>query len=91
MLYGEVYAGIIDPCSEENIENGKCSIPGAWIVPTLMTIYLLVANILLLNLLIAVFNNTFARTKQESNKIWACQRYLARVYTIESAFTAITL
>ena len=76
MLYGEVYAGIIDPCSDENREAGKCSIPGAWIVPTLMTIYLLVANILLLNLLIAVFNNTFARVKQESNKIWACKRYL---------------
>lgn len=41
----------------------------------MMTIYLLIANILLLNLLIAVFNNTFARTMQESNQIWAFQRY----------------
>lgn len=73
MLYGEVYAPLIDPCSPEN-KDLMCN-PGAWIVPVMMTIYLLVANILLLNLLIAVFNNTFARTKQESNQIWACQRY----------------
>ena len=33
------------------------------------------ANILLLNLLIAVFNNTYARVKLEANRIWACQRY----------------
>ena len=44
-------------------------------MPVMMTIYLLIANILLLNLLIAVFNNTFARTMQESNQIWAFQRY----------------
>ena len=74
MLYGEVYAATIDPCTEENAALGMCN-PGAWIVPVMMTIYLLVANILLLNLLIAVFNNTFARTMQESNQIWACQRY----------------
>merc|ERR1712048_1287366 len=73
MLYGEVYAPTIDPCSAENSE--KMCKAGAWIVPVMMTLYLLVANILLINLLIAVFNNTFARTKQESNQIWACQRY----------------
>jgi transient receptor potential cation channel subfamily M protein 3 len=73
MLYGEVYAFIIDPCNSDNREE-MCN-PGAWIVPVMMTLYLLVANILLLNLLIAVFNNTFARTKEESHQIWACQRY----------------
>nr|XP_018667447.1 transient receptor potential cation channel subfamily M member 1-like isoform X2 [Ciona intestinalis] len=74
MLYGEVYAGTIDPCSADNYDN-LCSV-GSWIAPTFMTIYLLVANILLLNLLIAVFNNTFARVKTYSDRIWKFQRYL---------------
>uniref|UniRef100_H2Y089 Transient receptor potential cation channel subfamily M member 3 n=1 Tax=Ciona intestinalis TaxID=7719 RepID=H2Y089_CIOIN len=82
MLYGEVYAGTIDlvkleidfSCSADNYDN-LCSV-GSWIAPTFMTIYLLVANILLLNLLIAVFNNTFARVKTYSDRIWKFQRYL---------------
>lgn len=47
------------PCGENLYdEEGKrlppC-IPGAWLTPALMACYLLVANILLVNLLIAVF------------------------------------
>lgn len=32
---------------------------GRWVTPLVMAMYLLVANILLINLLIAVFNNIF--------------------------------
>lgn len=43
-------------------EDGKklppC-IPGAWLTPAIMACYLLVANILLVNLLIAVFKSVF--------------------------------
>lgn len=47
------------PCGEHLYdEDGKklppC-IPGAWLTPAIMACYLLVANILLVNLLIAVF------------------------------------
>ncbi len=47
------------PCGENMYdEDGKklppC-IPGAWLTPAIMACYLLVANILLVNLLIAVF------------------------------------
>ncbi|GAB1302276.1 Transient receptor potential cation channel, subfamily M, member 3 [Apodemus speciosus] len=66
MIYGEVFADQIDPpCGQnETREDGKTiQLPpcktGAWIVPAIMACYLLVANILLVNLLIAVFNNTF--------------------------------
>uniref|UniRef100_A0A4W5NN69 Ion transport domain-containing protein n=1 Tax=Hucho hucho TaxID=62062 RepID=A0A4W5NN69_9TELE len=59
-------------------EDGKklppC-IPGAWLTPAIMACYLLVANILLVNLLIAVFNNTFLEVKSVSNQIWKFQRY----------------
>lgn len=49
------------PCGQnETREDGKTiQLPpcktGAWIVPAIMACYLLVANILLVNLLIAVF------------------------------------
>uniref|UniRef100_A0A8C9TB45 Transient receptor potential cation channel subfamily M member 1 n=1 Tax=Scleropages formosus TaxID=113540 RepID=A0A8C9TB45_SCLFO len=86
MIYGEVFADSIDrktrihtPCGENMYdEDGKklppC-IPGAWLTPAIMACYLLVANILLVNLLIAVFNNTFFEVKSISNQIWKFQRY----------------
>uniref|UniRef100_A0A7N6BFC9 Transient receptor potential cation channel, subfamily M, member 3 n=1 Tax=Anabas testudineus TaxID=64144 RepID=A0A7N6BFC9_ANATE len=67
MIYGEVFDGVVvalPPCKT-----------GAWIVPAIMACYLLVANILLVNLLIAVFNNTFFEVKSISNQVWKFQRY----------------
>ncbi|XP_078670939.1 transient receptor potential cation channel subfamily M member 1-like [Branchiostoma floridae x Branchiostoma belcheri] len=86
MLYGEVYAGSIDPpCGLKNEDGSPQTdrdgnpipdcIPGAWITPAIMTLYLLVANILLINLLIAVFNNTFSQIKAISNQVWKFQRF----------------
>ncbi|XP_067105522.1 transient receptor potential cation channel subfamily M member 1-like [Osmerus mordax] len=80
MIYGEVFADSIDPPCGDNLydEDGKklppC-IPGAWLTPAIMACYLLVANILLVNLLIAVFNNTFFEVKSISNQVWKFQRY----------------
>uniref|UniRef100_A0A3Q2ZM73 Ion transport domain-containing protein n=1 Tax=Kryptolebias marmoratus TaxID=37003 RepID=A0A3Q2ZM73_KRYMA len=85
MIYGEVFADSIDrktsvhsktpPCGENMYdEDGKklppC-IPGAWLTPAIMACYLLVANILLVNLLIAVFK----LVKSISNQVWKFQRY----------------
>ncbi|KAM3721127.1 Transient receptor potential channel [Dirofilaria immitis] len=67
MLYGEVYAGEIDICI-------NC-VPGGWIPPVLMTIFLLVANILLINMLIAIFNNIFNETNAIAQQVWLFQRY----------------
>ncbi|XP_061528193.1 transient receptor potential cation channel subfamily M member 3 isoform X2 [Phycodurus eques] len=82
MIYGEVFADQIDPPCGQNIttEDGVLvALPpcktGAWIVPAIMACYLLVANILLVNLLIAVFNNTFFEVKSISNQVWKFQRY----------------
>ncbi|KAK9516666.1 hypothetical protein VZT92_024585 [Zoarces viviparus] len=75
-----IYAMEINPPCGEHLydEDGKklppC-IPGAWLTPALMACYLLVANILLVNLLIAVFNNTFCEIKSISNQVWKFQRY----------------
>ncbi|XP_047448946.1 transient receptor potential cation channel subfamily M member 3 isoform X17 [Mugil cephalus] len=81
MIYGEVFADQIDPpCGQNITEDGVVvTLPpcktGAWIVPAIMACYLLVANILLVNLLIAVFNNTFFEVKSISNQVWKFQRY----------------
>ena len=83
MIYGELFADSIDPKCEDGDEfiDGKPNpewIPcetGRWLNPLLMTCYLLVSNILLLNLLIAVFNSIFLRTHVFSHQIWKFNRF----------------
>lgn len=69
MLYGEVYADEIDTCGDDawdsHLENntsvnigessGLACVTGYWIPPVLMTFFLLIANILLMSMLIAIF------------------------------------
>ncbi|XP_045537402.1 transient receptor potential cation channel trpm isoform X7 [Papilio machaon] len=74
MLYGEVFASDIDPECGMDIYDPKC-VTGRWITPIAMTIYLLVANILLINLLIAVFNNIFNEVNEVSHQVWMFQRF----------------
>lgn len=82
MIYGELFAGDIDPpCGNGTKPDGSfdpdmppCE-TGRWLNPLLMTCYLLVANILLLNLLIAVFNSIFLRTNVFSHQIWKFNRF----------------
>ncbi|XP_050403200.2 transient receptor potential cation channel subfamily M member 3 isoform X3 [Patella vulgata] len=70
MIYGELFADEIDPCDEA--EN---CVYAAWVAPALMFLFLLVANILMVNLLIARFNATFIRNNAISREIWKFQRY----------------
>lgn len=44
---------------------------GHWITPITMSMYLLIANILLINLLIAVFNNIFNEVNSVSHQVRA--------------------
>lgn len=60
------------PCGDNMYdEDGKklppC-IPGAWLTPAIMACYLLVANILLVNLLIAVFKSVKQIKTNKSEK-----------------------
>ena len=50
-------------------------VPGHWIPPILMTIFLLITDILLMSLLIAVFNHTYDTISAISQQIWLFQRY----------------
>uniref|UniRef100_A0AAY4EK94 non-specific serine/threonine protein kinase n=1 Tax=Denticeps clupeoides TaxID=299321 RepID=A0AAY4EK94_9TELE len=63
MMYGEVYAYEID---------GKCPF---WLTPLLQAVYLFVQYILMVNLLIAFFNNVFLQVQSISNLVWKYQRY----------------
>ncbi|XP_012260882.2 transient receptor potential cation channel trpm isoform X3 [Athalia rosae] len=74
MLYGEVYADNIDPDCGDEPGMIPC-LPGRWITPLAMSVYLLVANILLINLLIAVFNNIFNEVNAVAHQVWMFQRF----------------
>ncbi|KAM4731283.1 transient receptor potential cation channel subfamily M member 2 [Anableps anableps] len=55
-------------------ENQMPAFP-EWLTIIMLCIYLLFANILLLNLLIAIFNFTFQEVQDNTDKIWKFQRY----------------
>ncbi|XP_014480910.1 PREDICTED: transient receptor potential cation channel trpm isoform X1 [Dinoponera quadriceps] len=74
MLYGEVYADNIDPDCGNEPGMMPC-LQGRWIVPAAMSVYLLIANILLINLLIAVFNNIFNEVNAIAHQVWMFQRF----------------
>ncbi|XP_058439983.1 transient receptor potential cation channel subfamily M member 6 isoform X2 [Marmota monax] len=70
MMYGEVYASEIDVCSSQP----TCP-PGAFLTPFLQAVYLFVQYIIMVNLLIAFFNNVYVDMKSISNKLWKYNRY----------------
>ncbi|XP_049543421.1 transient receptor potential cation channel trpm isoform X3 [Anopheles darlingi] len=74
MLYGEVFADDIDPPCGEDPSQPAC-VTGHWVTPIAMSMYLLIANILLINLLIAVFNNIFIEVNAVSHQVWMFQRF----------------
>ncbi|XP_078119009.1 LOW QUALITY PROTEIN: transient receptor potential cation channel subfamily M member 2 [Sander vitreus] len=55
-------------------ENQTPAFP-EWLTIIMLCIYLLFANILLLNLLIAIFNFTFQEVQENTDRIWKFQRY----------------
>ncbi|KAK3097474.1 hypothetical protein FSP39_009961, partial [Pinctada imbricata] len=73
MIYGELFADEIDTCTDKD-RHDEC-VYGSWVAPLCMFVFLLVANILLVNLLIARFNATFIRTNPLTRQIWKYQRY----------------
>lgn len=64
----QVFADDINPpCGDE--PGMEACLPGRWITPIVMSMYLLIANILLINLLIAVFNNIFIEVNAISHQV----------------------
>ncbi|KAG8432778.1 hypothetical protein GDO86_017135 [Hymenochirus boettgeri] len=61
-------------CPEANKENNQPVFP-QWLTVILLCLYLLFTNILLLNLLIAMFNYTFQQVQEHTDQIWKFQRH----------------
>ncbi|XP_069817937.1 transient receptor potential cation channel subfamily M member 6 isoform X3 [Dendropsophus ebraccatus] len=70
MMFGEVYASEIDACEEDP----DCP-PGSFITPFLQAVYLFIQYIIMVNLLIAFFNNVYMEMKCISHKLWKYNRY----------------
>ncbi|XP_041444214.1 transient receptor potential cation channel subfamily M member 7 isoform X4 [Xenopus laevis] len=74
MIFGEVYAYEIDVCANNSVEKELCDI-GTWLTPFLQAVYLFVQYIIMVNLLIAFFNNVYFEVKAISHIVWKYQRY----------------
>ncbi|XP_026996995.2 transient receptor potential cation channel subfamily M member 6 isoform X1 [Tachysurus fulvidraco] len=70
MMFGEVYATEINPCEE----NPNCP-PGSFLNPLLQAVYLFMQYIIMVNLLIAFYNNVYIEMKNISNQFWRYNRY----------------
>ncbi|XP_007577647.1 transient receptor potential cation channel subfamily M member 2 [Poecilia formosa] len=66
-----------DPLKPKCPKLNKSQMPvfPEWLTIVMLCVYLLFANILLLNLLIAIFNYTFEEVHDNTDKIWKFQRY----------------
>ncbi|XP_028404438.1 transient receptor potential cation channel subfamily M member 2-like isoform X2 [Dendronephthya gigantea] len=67
-MYGELFY-------EDFAEDPTIHGDGKWLGPTLLGIYMLLTNVLLLNLLIAIFNYTFEKIQESSDRVWKFKRY----------------
>ncbi|XP_005100068.2 transient receptor potential cation channel subfamily M member-like 2 [Aplysia californica] len=83
-IYGELFLDDLEgtgSCSKNasvysaHPENRCPTTVGRYFVPMLMGVYILLTNVLLLNLLIAMFNDTYQRIKGATNKHWAFLRF----------------
>ncbi|XP_077173771.1 LOW QUALITY PROTEIN: transient receptor potential cation channel subfamily M member 7 [Paroedura picta] len=76
MIFGEVYAYEIDVCANNSDPSVKhLCVMGSWLTPFLQSVYLFVQYIIMVNLLIAFFNNVYLQVKAISNIVWKYQRY----------------
>ncbi|XP_012516997.1 PREDICTED: transient receptor potential cation channel subfamily M member 2 [Propithecus coquereli] len=61
-------------CPESDLARHEPAFP-EWLTVLLLCLYLLFTNILLLNLLIAMFNYTFQQVQEHTDQIWKFQRH----------------
>lgn len=72
-LYGEImleYAfAESDACTLTGVLNSECPMSN-YLSPLFLAIYLMIAGILLINLLIAIFSNVFEKIEENSIELW---------------------
>ncbi|KAM4576523.1 transient receptor potential cation channel subfamily M member 6 isoform 2-T2 [Odontesthes bonariensis] len=69
MIFGEVYADQIDSCDKD-----QCP-PAFFLTPFLQAVYMFFQYIIMVNILIAFFNNIYFDMASSSNKLWKYNRY----------------
>ena len=76
-IYGEMLIlEEINVIDETCLAQGNCPLEsGIWFSYIALMIYMVIANVLLLNLLIAMFSSTFERVQENTDQIWKFQRY----------------
>ncbi|XP_074622988.1 transient receptor potential cation channel subfamily M member-like 2 isoform X1 [Acropora palmata] len=72
-MYGELFLEEIS--GQKPDEYGEVHPTAKWLSQALLAGYMLFTNVLLLNLLIAIFSYTFERVQEDSDKVWKFQRY----------------
>ncbi|RMX42269.1 hypothetical protein pdam_00009856 [Pocillopora damicornis] len=72
-MYGELFLEEIS--GQKPSEYFEVHPTAKWLSPALLAGYMLFTNVLLLNLLIAIFSYTFERVQEDSDKVWKFQRY----------------
>ncbi|XP_069078638.1 transient receptor potential cation channel subfamily M member 7-like isoform X2 [Pleurodeles waltl] len=82
MTFGEMFAYEIDVCANNTVVPGLCG-PGTWLTPILQAVYCFAQYIIMVNLLIAFFNNVYMQGKMISNILWKYQRYHAIMAHLE--------
>jgi len=78
-IYGEmlILEEINDGDTAECKAEGNCPLEsGIWFSYAALMVYMVVANVLLINLLIAMFSSTFERVQENTDQIWKLQRYV---------------
>lgn len=76
-IYGELF---LEDLQQESDCVGPwpfsaCGWKVSWLVPVLLAGYVLVTNILLINLLIAQFNDTYIKVQDNSQRLWNKQNF----------------
>ncbi|XP_040198533.1 transient receptor potential cation channel subfamily M member 7-like isoform X2 [Rana temporaria] len=79
MMFGEMFAYEIDPCANDSVVPHLC-VTGSWLNGYLQAVYVFVQYIIMVNLLIAIFNNVYAECKAMSNHLWKFQRYFVIMF-----------
>ncbi|XP_075064037.1 transient receptor potential cation channel subfamily M member 7-like [Mixophyes fleayi] len=74
MTYGEMFAYEIDVCANDTVTPELCG-TGSWLNGFLQAVYVFVQYIVIVNFLIAIFNNVYMEFKNISSQLWKFQRY----------------
>ncbi|XP_071480993.1 transient receptor potential cation channel subfamily M member-like 2 [Diadema antillarum] len=80
-VFGELFLEVIEgdtDCSNNAtlIAQGEMPCPqNSWMAVILLGVYMLVSNVLLLNLLIAMFSYTFTTVQENTDEVWKFHRY----------------